>query len=120
MGKSARKGSGTAYHTLLWFLYAGWSSSVSVTDIVILCPWSERHTSALVSPWMDNGDALAYVKKHQFVDYKRLVRCSFELLCQHLDCVIVDPRHRGRDQSFTLNVSSDYPWKLKSSACRFS
>ncbi|KAF8736321.1 hypothetical protein AX14_000497 [Amanita brunnescens Koide BX004] len=28
---------------------------------------------ALVSPWMENGDALTYVKKHQYLDYKRLI-----------------------------------------------
>jgi hypothetical protein len=38
MGKGARKGSGTAYYTLLWFLYAGRPSSVSAIDVVIRCP----------------------------------------------------------------------------------
>ena len=34
------------------------------------------HFSALVSPWISNGDALTYVKRHDnLLNYRKLVRC---------------------------------------------
>ena len=79
---------------------------------------AEYHGSALVSPWIANGDVLEHAKKYdELFNYKKFVRtCSFAQFRRNIDWAVIDPRHCSRDQSPPLYGSSCYPWQLKSSA----
>ena len=116
MGKVTRKRSRNACYPVLWILYSRWPSSVSDFDNIRHCHWY-HHTSALVSPWMENGDALTYVKKNKYVDYKQLVR-SFSLSSgANPDNATTDLRHCAGDRSPSFYGPTYYPWKFESCSC---
>ncbi len=69
-------------------------STVSIPLMVFVCESQQCHAAlsivitsshrALVSPWMDNGNALSYVKTRddfKDTDYKKLVRCFIHFSC---------------------------------------
>ena len=100
---------------------------VSTPQTAFLCEYLlQRHVlhsaeccgSALVSPWMANGDVLEHAKKYdELFNYKKFVRiCSFAQFRRNIDSVVIDPRHCSRDQGTPLYGSSRYPWQLESSA----
>ena len=61
---------------------------------------------------MNNGNALAYVKKHdRDVDYRNLVRCFIHLSYQNPHCLDIDSGNSKRGQSAPLNEPFNYPWK---------
>ncbi len=84
-------------------------STVSIPLMVFVCESQQCHAAlsivitsshrALVSPWMDNGNALSYVKT------------PAEIL------IVVDSRHSRRYQGPPLYVHR--PWKFESRLCPF-
>lgn len=115
MAKDTRNWSGSAYYTVLWILLLWRRSSVSVTCCKHRSSY-QCHTSALVRPWMDNGNALAYVKKNdRHVKYKGLVRYVIHLSWKSLHSV-VDYWHCGRDWGPSFHESSNYPWGFERSS----
>ena len=74
------------------------------------CPLYYYHISALVSPWMNNGDALAYVKRQDTdVDYRKLVGSFIQFSFSNIQYVITDARNCRRNQSPPLYVYR--PWE---------
>ena len=54
---------------------------MSTLENVIQRPYANVSASALVSPWVNNGNALAYVKKNDgVVNYKKLVHHFLRLV----------------------------------------
>lgn len=76
------------------------------------------HTSALVSPWMNNGNALAYIKEHdRDVDYRKLVRRFVHLSYQSPYCLDIDSGNSKRGQSAPLYEPINYTWKSERGLC---
>jgi hypothetical protein len=67
---------------------------------------------------MNNGNALAYVKKHdRDVDYRNLVRRFIHLSYQNPHCLDIGSGNSKRDQSAPLYEPFNYPWKSERGSC---
>lgn len=74
MDQDLRKGQRKTYHTLLRFFDYRWRASVSCCWLYFFVCCANSAYSALVSPWIENGDALMYVKRHDnLLNYRKLV-----------------------------------------------
>jgi hypothetical protein len=86
-GSDVRSSCGSRY--MMWIrVVISYHSMVSTPQTAFACGYPRQHrllsstliyhVSALVSPWINNGNALAYVKNHdRLVNYKNLVRLLF-------------------------------------------
>lgn len=122
-----RSSCGSRYTT--WIRVAiSYHSMVSTHQTAFACGYPRQHrllsstlichASALVSPWINNGNALTYVKNHdRLVNYKNLVRRRFRDFSRQSLIVPIDRRHCARDPGPPFDGSSHYSWKLESSAC---
>ena len=91
----------------------GYPRQHRLLDSTLIC-----QASALVSPWINNGNALTYVKNHdRLVNYKNLVRLLFRDFSRQSLIVPIDRRHCARDQSPPFDGSSHYSRKFESSGC---
>jgi hypothetical protein len=65
---------------------------------------------------MNNGDALAYVKRMQDdIDYRKLVGCFIPFSCSNIHYVITDTRNCRRDRGPPIYVYR--PWEFESGSC---
>ena len=91
-GSGARSSCGSRYSTWIRVVIL-YHSMVSTPPTAFVCGYPRQHrllcstltyhASALVSPWINNGNALAYVKNHdRLVNYKNLVHLLFATFVQ--------------------------------------